>query len=262
MREFLRNLLPHGLVMAVKARRMRAHEAAEHQARETDRQQKFERYCAGATVRKLQLGSGYRPIDGWFNTDLVPRNNQTAYLDVSERFPFAENTFDCIHCEHMIEHLPYPVGTDMLRECARVLKPAGVMRLATPNLRTLVDLCGTEKTDQQQRYIQFSVDRYLPEIGIYSDTFVLNNFFRNFGHQFIYDPAALQQALEAAGFTDVTPCDVGESRHDSLRGIDRGNRVPRLHHDKPRLCPQYDALPSQQAPTRRHVDCLQPARSV
>ncbi len=53
---------------------------------------------------------------------------------------------------------------------------------------------------------------------------MINDFFRNFGHQFIYDPATLAHAFTGAGFTDVTPCDVGESRHDSLRGIEQHGR--------------------------------------
>lgn len=221
MRNLLRHLLPYGWVMAVKARRVRARETADQQARAADRQRKFQQYCARQAVRKLQIGCGYRPIDGWFNTDLTPRKDQVAYLDVSERFPFADETFDFIHCEHMIEHLPYPVGAHMLQECARVVKPGGVIRLATPNLRTLIDLYADIKSDTQQRYLRFSADRYLPEIGIASDTFVINNFFRNFGHQFIYDPKTLTEALHRAGLTNVTPRAVGESDYEPLRGIEQ-----------------------------------------
>lgn len=39
------------------------------------------------------------------------------------RLPFADNTFDRIHCSWLLEHVPSP--TDVLREVRRVLKPSG-----------------------------------------------------------------------------------------------------------------------------------------
>jgi len=33
----------------------------------------------------------------------------------------------------------------------------------------------------------YTIDSFLPDAGIYLDTFVINNFFRFWGHKFIYD---------------------------------------------------------------------------
>jgi SAM-dependent methyltransferase len=50
----------------------------------------------------------------------------------SEDIPFPEGSFDAIHCGEVIEHL---VDTDhLLDEIARLLSPAGVCALSTPNL--------------------------------------------------------------------------------------------------------------------------------
>ena len=57
--------------------------------------------------------------------------------------------------------------------------------------------------------------------------FVVNAIFREFGpddasgHQFIYSLETLAERLRAAGFTDVRRCEVGESAHAMLRGIER-----------------------------------------
>jgi predicted SAM-dependent methyltransferase len=56
----------------------------------------------------------------------------TVFLDATTPFPFDCGTFDYIYCEHMIEHISWQKGQTMLRECHRVLKPRGVMRIATP----------------------------------------------------------------------------------------------------------------------------------
>jgi predicted SAM-dependent methyltransferase len=142
-------------------------------------------------------------------------------MDVTRPFPFESDSFDVAFTEHMIEHLSFQDGQKMLRETFRVLKPGGRLRVATPNLANLIRLYDGQKTDLQNRYISFSVQRYTPDIGIYRDTFVINNFFRNFGHQFIYDPPTLEEALRRAGFVNITPCEVGHSNHQQLRGIEQ-----------------------------------------
>lgn len=172
-------------------------------------------------VRKLQIGCRHRTLRDWLNADLVPREEGIIFLDATQRFPFADNSLDYIFTEHMIEHISYQDGQKMLRESFRVLKPSGKIRTATPNLAALIALYNTQKTDTQTRYIKFSVDRYLPDIGIYRDSFVINNFFRNFGHQFIYDPPTLDEALRRAGFVNITEHNVGESDDEHLRGIEQ-----------------------------------------
>jgi predicted SAM-dependent methyltransferase len=57
--------------------------------------------------------------------------------------------FDYVFSEHMIEHVSYAEGLLMLRECLRVLKPGGRIRIATPSLEVLLDLYKPSKTPIQ-----------------------------------------------------------------------------------------------------------------
>ncbi len=176
---------------------------------------------------KLNIGAGpdFR-LEGWLNTDRNPHHSRgVAYLDATRPFPFKDSTFDYVTSEHLIEHLTYDEGLGMLRECFRVLKPGGRIRIATPDLRVFVDLFGADKSDMQQRYIRYHVDKFLAETGAHSECSVINNEFRNWGHQFIYDRETLSAAMEQAGFVDVVRHASGESDDENLRGIERHGKV-------------------------------------
>jgi predicted SAM-dependent methyltransferase len=71
---------------------------------------------------------------------------------------------------HLIEHLNYCDGVRFVQECYRVLKPAGKLRIATPDLRFLIELFTENKTELQQRYISWAVNSQT-DYGIYLDTF-------------------------------------------------------------------------------------------
>ena len=183
------------------------------------RRRKIKIYLRSHKTRKLQIGSGVNILKGWFNTDLNP-TKEIVFLNVKRRLPFDDRTFDYVFSEHLIEHLNYREGEFLLRECFRILKPSGKIRLATPDLRFLIELCASEKTELQKRYITWAVDLFLPNIRIYQDTFVINNFFQTWGHKFIYDFKTLQDALNRAGFIDVACYNVGESNDINLQNLE------------------------------------------
>jgi predicted SAM-dependent methyltransferase len=171
-------------------------------------------------VRKLQIGTGSNLLEGWLNTDFVPHSKATAFLNATKRFPFDDDTFDAIFSEHMIEHINYDEGCFMLRECWRVLKPGGVIRLITPDLEALLSLCSPKRTPIQERYLRWMTDRFLPGLGKYEPAFVVNLAMRFSGHQFLYDGRTLEDALKEAGFSDVERVLPEESNREVFRGVD------------------------------------------
>ncbi len=190
-----------------------------------NRPKAIEDYLEHNQVRKLQIGTGPNILDGWLNTDINPGSDGVIFLDAREPFPIDDGAFDYVFGEHLIEHLRFNEGLFMLRECHRVLKPEGRIRIATPDLETLTNLYATQKSDIQKRYVNWVVDTFLPEAGIHNECFVINNAFSNWGHQFIYDHATLRHAMEKAGFVDVIAYRLGESDNENLRGIESHGKV-------------------------------------
>ena len=184
------------------------------------RAKRIKLYLKEHEIRKLHLGAGTNSLEGWFNTDLVPRNRDVCFVDVTKPLPFDDNTFDYIVGEHLIEHVAYTDGLQMLKECYRVLRPAGKIRIGTPDIDTVIRLRAPEKSELQLNYIKWHVDTCFPEIGVYKDIFVINSAFSNFGHRFLYDFETLRGSLEEAGYINVVRCKPGESEDGNLCGVD------------------------------------------
>ena len=177
-------------------------------------------YVDAHPVRKLHLGAGPGSPPGWLSTDVTPASEKTVYLDATEEFPIADRTFDYVFSEHMIEHMPWRSGLAMLKECKRILKPGGTIRVATPDLAVLLGLYGGQHDPTGERYVRWIVDRCIPEPRAYKAAFVINNAFRSWGHQFLYDAELLEMALRQAGFAGMRRCAYGASGDANLRGIE------------------------------------------
>jgi predicted SAM-dependent methyltransferase len=174
----------------------------------------IDRYLRTHDVRRLQLGAGEHPRPDWLNTDLhdYGRGDELVYLDVRKPFPVPDESFDFVYSEHVIEHLTYAEGQHCLRETLRVLKPGGRTRVATPSLERLTALY--DGGEIGERYVHWAVDTLEPEVQAALPGVVINNFFRSWGHRFVYDPDTLRHALHEAGFVEIEEAPLGElERH-------------------------------------------------
>lgn len=177
-------------------------------------------YLASSAEPRLQLGAGTNVFPGWFNTDAAPASADVYFLDSTRTFPFEDGTLSYVYSEHHLEHLAFPGGLATLRECHRVLRPGGALRIATPDLDAIVSLLKTDLTTEQRRYVDFIAERYLHPDMPRSATAVVNNAFRNWGHQFLYDHSTLADSLTRAGFVDVRGVELTESTHPLLRNLE------------------------------------------
>jgi len=184
------------------------------------------RYLSSHSRPRLHLGCGEQALDGWLNADLVVSIPGVVQIDARRRLPFADDSFDLVFSEHLIEHFTYEEGERLLAELLRVLAPGGVVRLATPDMCFLVDLYGPEKTPLQRRYLDWAVRHAgLGDPVDRREVAVINNFFHAWGHRFVYDFVTLAALVRRVGFVRVEKCVVGESRIATLRGLESHGRV-------------------------------------
>ena len=190
--------------------------------RKTERWRRREvlRYLGSHEVAKLQIGCGPYPLKGWLNTDLLTncRTGNPIFMDAGKPFPIPNVSFDYVYSEHLFEHLTYSQATNMLKECYRILKPGGVIRIATPNLQFLEDLFVHPEKELNKAYIEFNAQRSgLPSDPVYT----ISYFHTSWGHQIIYDPDSLARFLEDVGFKDICRCELSKSKHEALCGVEQ-----------------------------------------
>lgn len=182
------------------------------------------RYLAAHPSARLHIGSGDNHLAGWLNTELCPRGDE-IYLDATRPFPFDANTFELIYTEHMIEHIGYADAVKMIGECYRVLRPAGTLRVVTPDLAFLRSLLDGSPHPLRADYLAF-YKRHNRLGDPFDATHLVNHFVRAWGHQFIYDRDTLLGLLRAAGFHSVDVRALNDSPVPALRGLAKLDRMP------------------------------------
>lgn len=182
-------------------------------------------YLSKTAIPKLHIGGGWRRLDGWLNTDLelIP---DVMRMDATQRFPFRDGTFQYVYAEHMIEHVPYQKGVYMLQECHRVMRKGGVIRVITPNLAAILGLYSGDLCADQQKYLLWFCQTFVPQEWPPNAASAINAMFRLWGHQFIYDEETLADTMRAAGFSSVTRWPLGGSDHPELQNLGNEQRYP------------------------------------
>lgn len=154
--------------------------------------------------RHLHLGCGPKYLEGFVNIDANARRKIDLWLDVRNGLPFPANCVDSIYSTHMFEHFYPDELQQLLRECRRVLRPSGGVRLVVPSLQSAIVAYA------QERYDWFDADypRHFDSLGGRFSNFV----FCDGQHRTAFDLSYLEEVLRAAGFRDVEKSEEGRSR--------------------------------------------------
>lgn len=178
---------------------------------------KIRALLAGRKSIRLNVGCGTDYKKGWINIDNNSDENITKLdlnWDLRNPLPFADESVDYIFNEHFIEHLTVDEGKAAVQDFMRVLKPGGVLRMATPDLEVTVD-----------KYINLPLSKD-PTIRRFGLEFIktraerLNISFRWWGHKWLYDWEELSRRIEEAGFSNFKRCSINKSEHQALRKLE------------------------------------------
>ena len=89
-------------------------------------------------MRMLNIGCGKHFHPAWENIDVYPVSTQVKAWNLRKGLPYPDNSFDVCYHSHVLEHLKPHNGECFIKECLRVLKPDGILRIAVPDLEAIV----------------------------------------------------------------------------------------------------------------------------
>ena len=166
------------------------------------------RYVLGSRgangARHLHLGCGTKYLSGFLNIDGNLFNKIDVWLDVRNGLPFHSNSVASIYSTHMFEHFYPDELKRLLRECVRVLKPGGGIRLIVPSLESAI----AAYTQARRDWFYDSFPRHFDSLGGRFSNFV----FCDGQHRTAFDFSYLSEELRAAGFREVEKSAEGMSR--------------------------------------------------
>lgn len=162
---------------------------------------------------KVHLGCGANIMPGWQNLDCVHNKPGVTYWrcpQVSLSHLFGANSIDFIYTEHFVEHITLGEFELLLADAYRTLKPGGVMRISTPDLKVIC-----------RGYINEAIQDY-SQVGWFfeSGADYVNEAMRLWGHQYLYDYDKLMSCVKKAGFKNHESSAFRKSRYPELCGLE------------------------------------------
>lgn len=192
----------------------------------------IKRYLKDSRIKKkkLQFACGTTSLKGWLNSDLSSKEyfaRRRLYIDVTRPLQIADNTFDFLYAEHLIEHLTIENGQAFLKECHRILKPGGVLRLSFPSLEFICSFYLSKEPWTKDFLSYWSNSKNLADYGVPSSRIpvltkadVVNMFFSEWGHKTLYDLELIEKVLSLAGFEAIAQLPNGKSCYLELCDIE------------------------------------------
>lgn len=186
---------------------------------------------------RLNIGCGQTPTEGWDNLDNSPsiwlaqmpllvklldafrvlgaqqkgyiefaRSNKLILADVTKRIPYANNSVDVIYTSHMVEHLDRAEVLLFLAEAHRVLKEGGILRIAVPDVKRIVESYLEHK--DADRLIS---DLYLAVPKPRGIARLITMLVGARHHHWMYDDQSLIKLLESHGFVSAVSLAPGQT---------------------------------------------------
>jgi predicted SAM-dependent methyltransferase len=145
------------------------------------------------------------------NVDISRAVKPDIRVDLRFGFPAPSSSVAFVFSGHVFEHLTLEHGLRLFADCRLALVPGGVMRIAMPDLRYIVDLGNWKEQAWQEDPVYKAID---------SPARMLNFALRSWEHLYVYDLADLTLSLNEVGFRAVERQELGQSSHPECRGLE------------------------------------------
>lgn len=90
------------------------------------------------TLKYINLGCGAHFHEDWVNVDFAVTGKNVIAHDLNRGIPFQNDSFDVVYHSHVLEHFSKEKAEIFIRECYRVLKNNGILRVVIPDLEQII----------------------------------------------------------------------------------------------------------------------------
>ncbi len=90
-----------------------------------------------AKLPYLNIGCGSTWHKDWVNIDFQSSSEHVIAHNLLNGIPFPDNSFEVVYHSHVLEHFLPQDAEKLIKECYRVLKPGGILRVAVPDLEII-----------------------------------------------------------------------------------------------------------------------------
>jgi predicted SAM-dependent methyltransferase len=169
---------------------------------------------------KINLCSGNTKIPGYCGIDLD--ENADLIIDLArKKLPFRDHSLNVVICISGINYFSYQRGYEIIKETARVLKPGGVARFATQDMKLLARYYVDENLDFFNQKKVDGDDRFKGQT--LGDKFVA--WFYGFptaggNCKYFYDYGSLEYLFKQAGYSEIERKAYTDSRLQDISLID------------------------------------------
>jgi len=162
-----------------------------------------------------------------------PWQNLNAEHDIRKPLKFADGSVSFILAEHVIEHVPFLQGWGFIRECLRVLKPEGVLRLAFPDISKFIatslpgspdSYCEIKSFDVSAKHYADALRERHPAVANRGPLAAMASLLVGWEHQCAWTLHSGAGVLLATGYRHVTETPYGWSDFPELMGVDGHHR--------------------------------------
>ena len=155
-----------------------------------------------------------------------PWQNLGPTHDIRKRLKFENDSAAAILAEHVIEHVAFLQVLTFFRECLRVLKPGGILRIAFPDIGRFLSTRSLEfafnpAAPSYAESLCLRPGLRLPETEPDRTRAALWQMLTGWGHQTAWTEHSAAGALLVVGFSRVARCPYG---HGELEGVDGHHR--------------------------------------
>lgn len=183
-------------------------------------------------MRLLEVGAKVLR-EGWDNIGF----ECGVHHDCTLPLPFEDNVYDGVYAEHFIEHIHKHEGIRFLKECKRILKDGGTIRIAWPAYEHIEWLTSEENEGKLNRHpyvrsykIIWDTER---ERGVnpswamepdpnktLQENVALNLLEQNGEHKYLWPVQEMLDTMGKIGYTNVLKIKTQKSRIEEFRNIE------------------------------------------